>query len=108
MALAAPMTLTAAAMLPPPALASTVYSPSARHPVEAIAPHSGWVVFPFVYRGSNAAELPGFTAPRLMVVAVPPPSGVNFSDGVAVAVPTFCTTIVETPSREAFLAKYGA
>ena len=42
------------------------------------------------------------------VVAVPPPRGVNFSDGVAVAVPTFCTTIVETPRRATFLAKYGA
>ena len=32
----------------------------------------------------------------------------NLSDGVVVAVPTFCTTSVETPTREAFFAKYGA
>ncbi len=42
------MTLIAPATLPPPALISTLNSPSARQPVEATAPQSGWVVFPLV------------------------------------------------------------
>src|SRR5438552_3200537 len=37
-----------AAASPPPPLTSTLYSPSARQPVDATAPHSGDVVLPFV------------------------------------------------------------
>ena len=55
-----------------------------------------------------AATSPTAIDGSVNVVAVPPPSRVNFSEGVAVAVPTFCTTIVETPRREMFFAKYGA
>src|SRR5437879_13863476 len=104
------MTFTAAASVPPAvALISPVYSPSARQPVDAIAPQRGCAMSPFVYRGSNAADLPAPMLPRLMVVAVPPPSGVNLMLAVVAAVPVFCTTTVETRATPAVvLARSGA
>src|SRR2546423_8125972 len=57
-ALAEPITETAAAIEVPPALTSTVYSPSARQPVVAVAPQRGRVGSPLVVRRAKATELP--------------------------------------------------
>src|SRR6185503_5765248 len=104
------MTFTTAAIFPPvPALATNEYSPFARQPAVAAAPQSGSVVSPFVNRGSNTHAAPAATDGPVNAVVPLPPSGVKVIDGVTVAVPVFCTTIVERPcpTPATFLTAYG-
>src|SRR5882762_6524069 len=92
------MTFTTAAILPPvPPLPTNEYSPFARQPADAAAPQRACVVSPLMKRGSKTHAAPGATADPANVVVPAPPSGVNVSEGVTLATPVFCTTIVESP-----------
>src|SRR4030088_756979 len=92
------MTFTTAAILPPvPPLPTNEYSPLSRQPDDAAAPQSGCLVSPLVKRGSNTHAAPAATAEPVNVVVPLPPSGVKVSDGVTLARPVFCTTMVERP-----------
>src|SRR6266542_827849 len=109
-AVVSPITLTTAAILPPvPPLATNEYSPFARQPAEAAAPQSGCVVLPLRKRGSNTHAAPAETDGPLNAVVPLPPRGVNVIDGVTVAAPVFCTTIVDRPcpTPDTFFTAYG-
>src|SRR5437867_13269723 len=104
------MTFTTAAIFPPtPPLPTNEYSPFARQPVVAAAPQRTCVVSPLMKRGSNTHAAPAATAGPLNVVVPLPASGVNVSEGVTLAVPVFCTSIVERPFQTppSFLTAYG-
>src|SRR5882762_6873156 len=104
------MTFTTAAIFPPvPPLPTNEYSPFARQPADAAAPHRGCVVSPLMKRGSNTQAAPGATPEPANVVVPLPPSGVNVRDGVTLATPVFCTTIVERPwpTPDTFFTAYG-
>src|SRR2546425_6807465 len=103
------MTLTAAAIVPPGALATKLYSPSARQPALAVAPQGVAPATPFWKRGSNAQAAFAAVDGPVSVVGAPPPSGVKVSIGASEVVPRFCTTIVlSVPVKPKSLAFFAA